>query len=436
MAFPVRERRPQARWLLAAGLALACAQLPARDALNPFVAGQPELTLERPSDLVPPNGLRVTSTEDRAIGLAWDPVLVGDVAGYAVLRAGRSEAPFALVGQTASRFGTVYLDSGEGDEQLGDGATYRYHVHPFDREGRVSRSHAHISATTESKPDAPRGLRVYSNLPRRVVLAWDPNPRSSTTGYAVLRSPTVAGPWERVGSTDGRLITVYEDPVPGDLRVMYYRIVARNRFGGESDESEPMRAVTKAAPLAPVGLEIEDQQLGRVVLRWSSNVEPDLRAYEVWRATDEGGNWNKEKRIGETAAEETRFEDADVGCGQQVRYRLRTLDHDELHSAWSAPLEVQGATIGLELVSENGEPPRLRWDPARAAGWPAARVIEMRRLRPDRQLAELTGAAEAPLDELAPGERRLAVLLSEKLPNAAGTGSGPVQRCEIQVQIP
>jgi fibronectin type 3 domain-containing protein len=436
MAFQGPERRPNGTWLLAAALVLACAQIPARDALNPFGTGQPTLTLERPSDLVPPDGLRVTSTADRAIGLAWDPVLVGDVAGYAVLRAGRSEAPFVLVGQTKSRFGTVYLDSGDGDEQLGDGATYHFHIHPFDREGRVSRSHAHISATTEPRPDVPRGLRVYSNLPRRVVLAWDPNPRSSTTGYAVVRSPTVAGPWERVGSTEGRLSTVHEDPVPGDLRVMYYRIVARNRFGGESDESEPMRAVTKAAPLAPVGLEVESQQLGRVVLRWAPNVEPDLDAYEVWRATGNGDGWRGEQRIGQTAASETRFEDTDVACGQKLRYRLRTLDHDELHSAWSAPLEVQGATIGLELVSGNGEHPRLRWDPERAAGWPAARIVEMRRLRPDRLLAELSGAAEAPLAGLAPGERHLAVLLSEKLPNATGTGSGPVQRCEIQVQIP
>lgn len=435
MARPAPERCRPGPGLLACALLLGCAALPGRDALNPFDSG-PTLVFERPSDLVPPDGLRVTATEDRAIGLAWDPVMVGDVAGYALLRSRGSEAPFAVIGRTESRFGTVYVDRGEEEGQLGDGTTYHYHVHPFDREGRVSRSHAHISATTEPRPDPPGGLRAYSNLPRKVVLAWDPNARASTSGYAVLRSPTVAGPWERVGQTDGRLDTVLEDLVPGDLRVMYYRVVARNRFGGESDQSEPVRAVTKAAPLAPLGLEVARRELGVIALRWQPNVEPDLRAYEVWRATRDGEAWSGEERIAEVPAPGTRFEDGDVACGQDVRYRLRALDHDGLRGDWSEPLATQGATIGLEFVGGNGSAPRLRWDAERAHGLPAARVLEVRRLLPDRELAALVDASEASLGDLQPGPRRVAVLLSEHLPSAAGTGSGRVQRCEIRVEIP
>ncbi len=430
-------RAPRRAAFGAAVLALAlagCQTLAARAGFDPFTKTL-DLTLDRPSDLLPPVGLRLTSSDDRSIGLAWDPVLVGDVAGYAVLRRSDPVGEFTLIGQTGSRFGSVFGDEGEGEGRLGDGQTYSYQIHPYDSEGRVSQSYAHISATTEPAPDTPTGLRAYSNLPRTVVLAWDPSERSSTSGYIVMRSPTVAGPWERVGRLERRLDTVYEDTVPGDLRVMYYRIVALNRFGGESNETEPVRAVTKAEPLPPMDLDVSARRLGRVELRWAPNVESDLRAYEVWRASRNGDGWHDEERIAAVEAPETRFEDREVGCGQAVRYRLRAVDRDALTSRYSRPLETTGETIGLHLVTSERGPSQLHWDPERAAGWPVARVYEVRVIRPDRLLAT-TDASHVSLATLAPGKRRLAVVLSEQPPDLAGRVAGPTQRCELTVQIP
>ena len=419
---------------LFAGLA-GCADLASRQRLNPFRRPVP-LVLDRPSDLIPPEGLRVTTELDRSIGLAWDPVLVGDVAGYAILRAQDPAQPFEVVGRTESRFGTVFIDRGEREGELGDGEAYHYRVHPYDPQRRVSRSHAHVSATTEPAPDVPGGLRAYSNLPRRVVLAWEPNERVSTSGYVVMRSPTVAGPWERVHQASGRLDTVYDDTVPGDLRVMYYRVVAHNRFGGESDQTEPVRAVTKAEPLAPIGLEVEGRRLGAIDIRWAPNVEPDLRAYEVWRSTGEGPRQSGEKRIATLEPTETRYEDREVECGQAVRYRLRAVDADSLTSGYSETLATRGEEIGLELLAVAGGAQRLRWDRQRTVGWPTVRVMEVRAGLPDRELAAETNASEAVLAGLEPGTRQLAVLLSERPANASGAGAGPVRRCEITVRVP
>jgi hypothetical protein len=245
-----------------------------------------------------------------------------------------------------------------------------------------------------------------------------------------MRSPTIAGPWERVGWLDERLATVYEDAVPGDLRVMYYRVVALNRFGGESEQTEPVRAVTKAEPLAPVDLQVEARALGRVAIRWRANVEKDLRGYEIWRATRGGETWSRERRLAQVDAPGTAFEDADVGCGQEVRYRLRALDADGLTSRYSEPLAARGESIGLELFSGGGKPPRLRWDEERAAGFPSVEILEVRTARPDRELARLVGVHEASLPDLAPGERRLAVLLRR-----GAEGTGPARRCELRANV-
>lgn len=432
MSRPARKYVAAAVGLVSLALATGCQGLQAQLEREIFTENL-ELTMDRPSDLRPPEGLRVTSTSDRAIDLAWNPVLLGDVAGYAVLRSTDLTGDFDLIGQTTSRFGTVYHDKGSGEEQLGDGQTYYYRVHPYDRAGRVSRSHAYAAATTDARPDTPTGLRAYSNLPRSVVVVWEPSTSPSTNGYTILRSPTVAGPWERVGYAEGRLNTVYEDAVPGDLRVMYYRVEATNRFGGESDQTEPVRAVTKADPLPPIGLQIAARRLGQVEFVWEPNVEPDLTGYEVWRAVEDGDGWSAEQQIGVVDASATRFIDPDVGCAQVVRYRLRVVDRDGLSSGYSEPLEAIGETIGLALATEGGAPV-LRWDPKRSGDWPAARVYELRSVLPDRELALVENRSHIALPDLGSGQRRLAVVLTSD--PAAENGKTDAPRCELTARVP
>jgi hypothetical protein len=177
-------------------LALALAGcLSTVERLESLVESEPPLILYRPFDLVPPEGLHVVSTKDRQISLTWEPVLVEDVAGYAIFRAAREGDEFVPIGRTSSRFRTVFTDSGSAPGGLGDGVSYYYRVHPFDSEQRVSRSHALVSATTDPGPSPPRGLETYSNLPRRVVLRWEPSDDPIVSSYAVYRSPSAAGPY-------------------------------------------------------------------------------------------------------------------------------------------------------------------------------------------------------------------------------------------------
>jgi fibronectin type 3 domain-containing protein len=416
---------------LALCLALAaCANDAAEKVATKIFAADQALVFDRASDLLPPESLRVTSNADRQISLAWDPVLVGDVAGYAILRSsttGGTEGPYHRVGITTSRFGTVFTDAGEKPGALGDGQTYSYRVHPYDRQGRVSRSHAAIKATTEGKPAIPEALQVYSNLPRKAVLSWKPSEQRAVSGYGIYRCPTMAGPWERMGFVEGRLNTVYEDTIPGDLRVMYYRISAVNRFNGESEMTEsPIRAVTKAEPLPPTGLEADAKRLGRVALQWAPNVESDLKSYQIWRADKHTDDFDPETLIATVEATKTKYLDAAVGCGETVRYRLRAVDADGLESFYSEPLEVTGPDLQLTIArTEAGLV--LRWDPVRAKRFKSARVSQIRSFLPNVVLADVPGASEVTLPDLPPGTQ-LEVELREPIDD-----SGARPGCHIAV---
>jgi fibronectin type 3 domain-containing protein len=404
--------------------------------LESMLESEPPLVLHRDADLFPPEGLHVVSTEDRQISLAWEPVLVDDVAGYAIFRAPRELGEFVQIGRTSSRFSTVFTDSGEVPGSLGDGQTYYYRVHPFDSARRVSRSHSFASATTDPGPSAPEGLETYSSLPRRVVLRWEPSAQPSVSAYAVYRSPSAAGPWELVTSTEGRLGTIYEDPVPGDLRVMYYRLRALNRFGGESDMSEPVRAVTKAEPLPPLGLREAERQLGELVVAWEPNVEADVTRYDVYRTVSDGSGRMREEHVAEVAAPAVRFADSTVGCGEAVRYRVRALDSDQLESDFSEPLRLVGEDIGLETDDGSGQL-ALRWRRDLAeAGWATARIVEQRLILPDRTLAEVSETASYPLDALDSGTHRLTVTLARTAQDVASGGSSEAPACTIVVEIP
>lgn len=420
---------PSARnTILCLTLAVAGCAGSAERVVSKLFAADQTLVFDRASDLLPPESLRVTSNADRQVSLAWDPVLVGDVAGYAILRAsGSSEGPFHRVGITTSRFGTVFTDVGDKPGALGDGQTYSYRVHPYDRQGRVSRSHAFLTATTEPRPAIPEALQVYSNLPRKAVLSWKPSEQRAVSGYGIYRCPTMAGPWERVAFAEGRLNSVYEDTIPGDLRVMYYRISAVNQFGGESEMTEaPIRAVTKAEPLPPTGLEADARRLGRVALEWAQNVEPDVRSYEIWRSEKGTAEFGPEARIATIDAPKTNYADTAVGCGETVRYRLRALDADGLESFYSEPLEVTGPDLSL-AVQRTPDGLVLRWDPVRGKRFASARVSQLRSVLPDKELATVSGVNQVTLPDLAPG-----TLLEVALTGPIDGGSPP-PGCRVAV---
>jgi hypothetical protein len=110
-------------------------------------AADKTIVYDRTSDLLPPEGLRVTSNADRQISLAWDPVLVGDVAGYAILErssgsGGRSARRHRRHHRASGRHHDLALRHGLHRRGRHAGLARRrpdllYRVHPYDRQGRM-----------------------------------------------------------------------------------------------------------------------------------------------------------------------------------------------------------------------------------------------------------------------------------------------------------
>jgi hypothetical protein len=165
-----------------------------------------------------------------------------------------------------------------------------------------------------------------------------------------------------------------------------------------------VRAVTKAEPLPPIGLEIAERALGEIALRWTPNVERDLVHYELLRGSAAENGFAPERVVGQVPPDATRATDFGVGCGERVRYRLRALDVDGLESGFSETLEVKAQDAGLAL-ERRGDQVVLSWDPARVADLSGVRVLEVRSGLPDRELAAVADGRELALPALDSGTR-------------------------------
>ncbi len=358
--------------LLLAGAWLGCASLdPSPPAwLGAWVPGSesPELKQSPASNLPAPKGLRAEGGGLRSIRLEWDPVLTGQVGGYAVERSLDAGESFEQVAVSRGRFATVFVDAGG---ELGDGVAADYRVRAFTPSGHLSATGSEpVRASTAPAPRPPDDLHAYSLQPRSVPLTWRAAADRGVVGYSVDRSPSSRGPFEEIARLEGRHSTVYVDEDLGPLRVFYYRVAATNAAGASGPASEPVRAVTKPEPLPPYQLTVASPGLGENRLRWQPNVETDLAGYRLLRRRQEG---DAPEVVLSLAPDRTGATDRAVGADETVSYTVIALDADGLESV---PADwVTTRSQGYDLVARvRPGSVELRWRARPEEGFVRARV--------------------------------------------------------------
>jgi hypothetical protein len=388
----------------------------------------PALAPPGSADLPSPRGVRATSGELRAVPLYWDPLLAGDVGGYAVERASAREGPFQYVAALAGRATTAYLDqgparwpgSGAERKELDDGETLFYRIRAFDSRGGLAAAASEIVVgTTAPAPEPPADLRTFSHQPRQIPLSWEASGDPNVAGYVLERSPTGRGPFEPLAEVEGRFSTVYLDQGLGDLRVFHYRISAVNTAGGRGAASAPVRAVTKSEPLPPLDLKVVGRRLGVNELAWQPNVERDLVGY---RLTRRRADTRSREVMLMLPPDVTRADDGAVGADEAITYSLVAVDSDGLESV-AADLPVTG--VGYELSAQaRGDAVELAWNPRSEEGWAGARIF-LHGLRTE----ELGFSSDGRFVHagLEPGKRYRYSLVLEKPDGAPAPRSGLVE---------
>lgn len=84
----------------------------------------------------------------------------------------------------------------------------------------TSKSTAVITTQSDTL-QPPDSLQLESLVGGQTKLTWAPSPSSFTTGYKVLRSKSMYGPWEELETVQGRSVTSYIDTTSGNTQWTY-----------------------------------------------------------------------------------------------------------------------------------------------------------------------------------------------------------------------
>jgi fibronectin type III domain protein len=179
-----------------------------------------------------PGNLHALSVSDTDIVLAWDPSTdnSGSV-NYAVFF---DANPTPLLTSADTQF-DVHLNRAIG---MTPGSSHTFQVRAEDPSGNRSFSNeltVSFAAGDNTPPTAPGNLRVVSNTPSGVELAWDPSTDESDFDYHVAGTP--CSPMVVAGDTTHVLVpSVDSDPVCGLVRgsTFTFSVWARDALNNDS----------------------------------------------------------------------------------------------------------------------------------------------------------------------------------------------------------
>lgn len=328
----------------------------------------------------PPEAVRAESTGSRAVTVTWQASGSDGVTGYRVERA-PVEDPAAFAPVSGEVSALSFTDGGTPASTLKDSSEYLYRVLAVNRVGSSSAPSAAARVKTLPPPARVRGLTAVSREVRCVPLKWEPSPEADVTHYAVFRARSPDGPFEKIGTAQGRTGVEYIDggANPGNLEdegTYHYFVRAVNAVTAESADSDAVRAVTREVPPEVRQVAAVSARPREVPLGWEASPDTAVVGYEVWRATAGGDDWTQVGRV--SGRETTRFldrggeEDAarlgKLQDGTDYRYRVVAFNTAAVRSSASAPAAAKTKVIpvppsGLAATTRLPYAIRLTWRP-------------------------------------------------------------------------
>ncbi|NVM31115.1 MAG: PQQ-binding-like beta-propeller repeat protein, partial [Candidatus Helarchaeota archaeon] len=284
---------------------------------------------EPSQDDIPPEqvtGLTVTAESiGNCLTLVWNPSIAPDFWYYKIYRSttcGFTPGPGNFL---ATSMTNTYLDIG-----LTDDITYYYRISALDEvpnEGTYSQEVSGVPGDSEP-PAKVVGVSVAVVAAGNALnLTWTASAATDFVEYWVYRSE-ISG-FIPSGAT---LIATpatnqYLDFVLVDDVTYYYRISAVDEVPNEGIRSDEKSGTPHDSepPWKVMGLSISDPQIGDTLdLSWTTNSEPDVAGYRIYREIFSGFTPGSGNFIVETV--EISYRDTGLTDGQPYYYRVRAID--------------------------------------------------------------------------------------------------------------
>ena len=242
-----------------------------------------------------PEGVTVSDKGLREVIVSWK-MPAEECYQYRIERSLGSDDAFVEIAALPPRK-LSFKDTGARDNPLKDNTAYYYRITAqLDREGAESIPSAVVKAVTAPPPASPAPVSAVASHSRGVTVTWGASPSEAVTLYRVERAPASASAaFERIGETPACSFTDggTAASVLKDSSRYLYRIIAVNRVNAESAPSVISEVMTLPPPAAVKHVVGVSDEVRCVPVTWDPNPEPDVVRYDVYRARQAEGPYEK-----------------------------------------------------------------------------------------------------------------------------------------------
>ena len=238
-------------------------------------------------------GLTVTPISASRLDLAWTTNTEPDLGHYNVYRG--TSPGFAVNTVTDTPLAQPIANSYSDTTGLSESTTYYYKVAAVDTSANIGILSDEASGATgdSTAPAKVLGLTVTPISASRLDLAWTTNTEPDLGHYNVYRgtSPGFAVNTATDTPLAQPIANSYSDTTGlSDSTTYYYKVAAvdtSSNIGILSDEASGATG-DSTAPAKVLGLTVTPISASRLDLAWTTNTEPDLAHYNVYRGTSPG----------------------------------------------------------------------------------------------------------------------------------------------------
>lgn len=243
------------------------------------------------------------------VKIVWKPHAMERVESYIIERNEFKSTKWEEVGKIDGRLNAEYIDAG-----LKDNYVYRYRVKVKTFDGIISKPSEIVEAHTKPLPKSLSGVQATTNLPKKIVLNWNPASESDFSHYKIYRSSNSTLFFSFHAKTKS---TEFEDLVSDNGKTYYYKVVAVDVDGLESKQQDnPIVGSTLASLTPPVVQSVKHD--GRsIYISWSGH-ENSVK-YTVLRESQ-----NKKQSF--TGIFESNYNDQDTVAGIEYKYNIIAID--------------------------------------------------------------------------------------------------------------
>lgn len=261
--------------------------------------------------------VHAVSDEPKLIKIIWSPHANPSIQKYVIEKLVKNQ--WEEIGEVKNRLGIEFYDT-----NLQDGVTYEYRVAGVSFQGDKSRYSKVVKATTKFPPEPVSGLSASTDVPKLIILKWNPTSNKDIKKYVIYASQKEKGGYEKVGESKH---SYFEFKTPENGMQWFFKVVAVDKDDIQGYLPQvPIRGTSLVPPEMPKikGANVVGNE---AVIGWDT---PSERVSEVYIYRKEGA-FGKPLRF-RLNGKATQFVDKEMQKGVKYTYWVEFVDVNQIPS--------------------------------------------------------------------------------------------------------